>query len=82
MTERRQFCPKGHDTFRVGRDASYGCLACKRESGKVARDRRRAEEQAARYAMQAEHLERTRRDYEAWQRRIARYRAKQQRKEK
>ena len=41
MTERRQFCPKGHNTFERGRDASYRCLWCKRESGAASRRVRR-----------------------------------------
>ena len=31
MTKKRQFCPRGHDTFQVGRDASKRCLQCKAE---------------------------------------------------
>jgi hypothetical protein len=37
MTERRQFCPKGHDTFVVGRDSSYRCKRCKLDAGNEAR---------------------------------------------
>ena len=29
MTKRRQFCPRGHDTYEIGRDASRKCLRCK-----------------------------------------------------
>jgi hypothetical protein len=50
MTERRQFCPRGHDTFVVGRDASYRCIRCKRDDGNKARDARKAEMAAARHA--------------------------------
>jgi hypothetical protein len=32
MTPRRRFCPKGHDTFEVGRDSSYRCRRCKYEA--------------------------------------------------
>lgn len=46
MTERRRYCPRNHDTFAVGRDSSYRCLACKRESGAEARHARPAEERA------------------------------------
>jgi hypothetical protein len=57
MTEKRQFCPKGHDTFEVGRDSSYRCLACKAESSRAARDARRAEQEAVRWARQLEQNE-------------------------
>ncbi len=50
MTERRQFCPKGHDTFQVGRDSSYSCLMCKRQAGAAARRIRRDAEIAVRSA--------------------------------
>jgi hypothetical protein len=50
MTERRQYCPKGHDTFECGRDSSYRCLRCKRESGAAARRARRDAEMAVRDA--------------------------------
>ena len=68
MTEKRRYCPKGHDTIATGRDSSYRCLICKRESGRAARDRRRAEEQAAQAAHQAELVEGARR-YDAMMRR-------------
>jgi hypothetical protein len=42
MTEKRQFCPLGHNTFVFGRDSSYRCLECKRLAS--------AEARAARYA--------------------------------
>ncbi len=58
MPERRQFCPKGHDTFAVGRDSSYRCLACKRESMASARAARAAEVQAAESARYKAELER------------------------
>jgi 5-methylcytosine-specific restriction endonuclease McrA len=47
MTERRQFCPRGHDTFQVGRDSSYRCNVCKRESAIASAARRNAEAAAA-----------------------------------
>ena len=53
MTERRQFCPRGHDTFLVGRDSSYRCLQCKRESMADARQARLDEEWAIRAAERA-----------------------------
>jgi hypothetical protein len=31
MTKKKQFCPRGHDTFQVGRDTSKRCLQCKAE---------------------------------------------------
>jgi hypothetical protein len=50
MTQRRQFCPHGHDTFLVGRDSSYRCLECKRLDSWQARAARVAEAQAVRAA--------------------------------
>jgi hypothetical protein len=50
MTEKRQFCPKGHDTFLVGRDSGYRCLKCKRESASIARWARLEEQRAAQAA--------------------------------
>jgi hypothetical protein len=50
MTERRQWCPRGHDTFLIGRDSSHRCLACKREAMYEARKAREAEEAAIRHA--------------------------------
>jgi hypothetical protein len=47
---RRQFCPRGHDTFVVGRDSSYRCLECKREASAAARKAREDEASAARFA--------------------------------
>jgi hypothetical protein len=47
MTERRRFCPRGHDTFEVGRDSSYRCFVCKRESAVGSAARRNAEAAAA-----------------------------------
>ena len=46
MTERRRYCLRNHDTFAVGRDSSYRCLACKRESGAAGRHAQQAEERA------------------------------------
>jgi hypothetical protein len=31
VTKKRQFCPRGHDAFQAGRDASKRCLQCKAE---------------------------------------------------
>jgi hypothetical protein len=72
MTEKRQFCPQGHDTFEIGRDSSYRCLACKREAGKAASDARRAEEDEARWAKQLEQNEALRRFHKERQRQLAR----------
>ncbi len=59
MTARRQFCPRGHDTFVVGRDSSYRCLQCKREAARGDRYLRIAEDRGIREA------ERRRREEEA-----------------
>jgi hypothetical protein len=72
MTERRQFCPRGHDTFVVGRDSSYRCLVCKREAGQAARNARKAEEDEARWAKQLEINEQLRRHHRERQRQLAR----------
>lgn len=74
MTERRQFCPRGHDTFKVGRDSSYRCLRCKRESAAAARDARRAEEEEARRGERAELVERIRIEHARRQALLARAR--------
>lgn len=50
MTQKRQFCPQGHDTFIFGRDSSYRCRECRRLDGRQARAEREAEAQAARHA--------------------------------
>ena len=51
MTERRQFCPRGHDTFQTGRTAgNKKCLACMAEDV-AAKD---AEVEAAAAEAQAE----------------------------
>jgi hypothetical protein len=50
MTEKRQFCPLGHDTFIFGRDSSYRCLECKRMASAQARAARLAAEEAERHA--------------------------------
>jgi hypothetical protein len=50
MTNLKQFCPRGHDTFIAGRDSSYRCLACKREQMWEASRAREAEEAAIRQA--------------------------------
>jgi hypothetical protein len=50
MTKKKQFCPKGHDAFKGGRDRSGRCLIC-REEAAAARaaleERAIAERQAA-----------------------------------
>jgi hypothetical protein len=35
MTKKRQFCPRGHDTFQGGRDAGHRCLQCRREDAEA-----------------------------------------------
>jgi hypothetical protein len=72
MTERRQFCPKGHDTFVVGRDTSYRCLACKRESMAAARRARIDEAMAVERAAQKKRWAAADRAREAGRRRILR----------
>jgi len=70
---KRQFCPRGHDTWSltgVGRDSSYRCLQCKREDAKAAYVARKEQEEAARRAERAKHEEWLRRQNEAWRRRI------------
>jgi hypothetical protein len=39
MTGRRRYCPRGHDTFEVGRDSSHRCRRCKYELKDAARKR-------------------------------------------
>jgi hypothetical protein len=71
MTERRRFCPKGHDTYEVGRDSSYRCRACKYEAKSLARKRvsearrREAEVIAAERAAVAAAEEKAAREQEA-----------------
>lgn len=55
MAERRQFCPKGHDTFVFGRDSSYRCLECKREDAAAARAAWKAQSEAERSAQLRRH---------------------------
>jgi hypothetical protein len=50
VTEKRQFCPLGHDTFLFGRDSSYRCLECKRLAMAQARAARLAAEDEIRRA--------------------------------
>jgi hypothetical protein len=69
---KKQFCPRGHDTFEVGRDSSYRCVRCKRDDGKAAYAARRDQEDAARRAEWAKHREWLRRQNEAWRRRTGR----------
>jgi hypothetical protein len=35
MTRKRQFCPRGHDTFRFGRDPGHRCLRCRAEDAEA-----------------------------------------------
>jgi flagellar biosynthesis GTPase FlhF len=50
MPPRRRFCPRGHDTFEVGRDSSYRCRRCKLDAKTATRKRaaeaRRSEAEA------------------------------------
>src|SRR5688572_21237108 len=39
MPHRRRFCPKGHDTFEVGRDSSCRCRKCKLDAKTATRKR-------------------------------------------
>jgi hypothetical protein len=39
MPPRRRFCPKGHDTFEVGRDSSHRCRRCKLDAKTATRKR-------------------------------------------
>jgi hypothetical protein len=68
MTEKRRYCPQGHDTFRFGRDSSYRCLECKRIDSKQSRAARYAEAQAIRSAeikrVNAEAERQRKREYE------------------
>jgi hypothetical protein len=71
MTQRRRFCPKGHDTFEVGRDSSYRCKRCKYEAKATTRKRatearrREAEAIAAERAAVAAAEEKAAREQEA-----------------
>jgi 5-methylcytosine-specific restriction enzyme A len=49
MTKKRQFCPRGHDAFKTGRDASKRCLQCKVEDA-AARAALQEQEIAERHA--------------------------------
>jgi hypothetical protein len=69
---KRQYCPRGHDTFVEGRDASYRCVRCKRDDGKAAYAARRDEEEAAWRAEMTKRHEQLRRQNEAWLRRTRR----------
>jgi DNA-directed RNA polymerase subunit M/transcription elongation factor TFIIS len=85
MAPRRRFCPKGHDTFEVGRDSSYRCKRCKYEAKAATRKlatearRREAEAIAAERAAVAAAQEKAarerepRREREAQRRREAEY---------
>jgi hypothetical protein len=67
LTKKRQFCPRGHDTFQVGRDASKRCLRCKAEdaAAKAAlQEQAVAEENAAFERRQAEVARREEREYQ------------------
>jgi hypothetical protein len=67
MTKKRQFCPKGHDTFQAGRDASKRCLQCKAEDA-AAKDalveQAASERQAAFERRQAEGDRRREQEYQ------------------
>jgi len=71
MAPRRRFCPKGHDTFEVGRDSSYRCKRCKYEAKAATRKRatqarrREAEAIAAERAAVAAAQEKATREQEA-----------------
>jgi len=57
MTKKRQFCPRGHDAFIGGRDASKRCLRCKAEDAaarEAFQEQAIAEQQAAFERRQAE----------------------------
>jgi hypothetical protein len=67
MTKRRQFCPRGHDTFQIGRDASKKCLQCKAEAAaaKAAlQEQARAESRARFERTQAEADRRREQEYQ------------------
>jgi hypothetical protein len=68
MTRKRQFCPKGHDTFQVGRDASKRCLQCKAEEAAARaalEERAVAEAHAAFERLRAEASRRREQEYQA-----------------
>ena len=66
MTKKRRYCPRGHDAFIGGRDASKRCLQCKAEDAS-ARDALQEQEIAERHvafaARQAENERRWEREY-------------------
>ena len=68
MTKKRQFCPRGHDAFLAGRDASKRCLQCKAEddAAKAAlRDQAIAERDAAYERREVERERRLEQEYQA-----------------
>jgi hypothetical protein len=67
---KRQFCPRGHDTFTIGRDSSGRCLRCKREDMATSRYVRLAEAMAAESARIRKEHEKRDRQREAERRRI------------
>jgi hypothetical protein len=66
LTKKKQFCPRGHDTFKIGRDASKRCLRCKAEDA-AARDalveQARAEARSRLERIQAEAERRREQEY-------------------
>ena len=60
MTRKRQFCPNGHDTFQVGRDASKRCLQCKAEdaAAKAALEKQAIAERHAAFERQRAEIDR------------------------
>ena len=68
MTKKKQFCPRGHDTFQAGRDASKRCLRCKAEdaaAGSALVEQALAERQAAFERQRAEADRRREQEYQA-----------------
>ena len=72
MTKKKQFCPRGHDTFRFGRDAGHWCSECRREDAeaRLAREaaaaaERRAAFERRRAEWEREHERKRRRNLKA-----------------
>lgn len=68
MTKKRQFCPRGHDAFLAGRDASKRCLQCKAEDAAARaalHERALAERHAEFERRQVENDRRCEHDYQA-----------------
>jgi hypothetical protein len=67
MTRPRQFCPRGHDTFKHGRDAGHRCLECRREDADAIRALEAAavaEREAEREAREKARLDKAEREYQ------------------